>query len=137
MLEPSQMTDTYRRFGPMVLRRACKVLGNEADAREVVQDLLLSLFEKPAQFSGASSMTTFLYAATTNACLTRPRNQRGRERLRLANQDVLTLSNTSLSQEQLLLLRSTLQKMPEELYEKAQLRWAFAPKVLLGFGAQF
>ena len=121
----------------MVLRRACKVLGNEADAREVVQDLLLSLFEKPAQFSGASSMTTFLYAATTNACLTRPRNQRGRERLRLANQDVLTLSNTSLSQEQLLLLRSTLQKMPEELYEKAQLRWAFAPKVLLGFGAQF
>lgn len=115
MLDRSELTDTYRRFGPTALRRARRMLGNDADAREVVQDVFLSLFETPGQYAGTSSLTTFLYAATTNACLTRLRNQRARARLREEHELALLPTDDRLSQEQELLLRSTLQKMPGEL----------------------
>jgi RNA polymerase sigma-70 factor (ECF subfamily) len=35
----------FRRYGPRVLRRALHLLGNEADAEEVVQDVFLALYE--------------------------------------------------------------------------------------------
>lgn len=116
MLDQAELSAMYRRHGPMVFRRARKLLGSEADAGEVVQDVFLSLFERPAQFGGASSLTTFLYAATTHACLSRLRNQRGRARLRSERAEELVPGDPEqLSQEQQLLLRSTLQRMPTDL----------------------
>jgi RNA polymerase sigma factor (sigma-70 family) len=72
----------YRAHAPGVFRRARQLLGHAADAHEVVQELFLSLFEKPAQYQSKSALTTFLYSATTHACLNRIRNQQNRERLR-------------------------------------------------------
>ena len=71
----------YRTHGHHVLRRATRILGNEADAREVLQEIFLSLLTNPAQFAGASSLATWLYSATTHACLNRLRNERTRVRL--------------------------------------------------------
>lgn len=71
----------YRRHAASVYRRACTLLGNEADAHEVLQDLFVSLLERPDQFAGGSSLPTFLYSATTHACLNRLRNQKNRARL--------------------------------------------------------
>lgn len=77
--------DMYRRHGDVVLRRACQLLGREDEAREVVQDLFTSLISRPQQFEGKSSVTTWLYSATTHLCLNRLRNQRNRARLLEAN----------------------------------------------------
>src|SRR4051812_135657 len=108
MLDQTELTAAYRRHGPMVFRRARKLLGNESDAGEIVQDVFLSLFEKPEQFAGGSSLTTFLYSATTHACLTRLRNQRGRSRLQQERQTELAPEDArELSQEQLLMLQTT------------------------------
>ena len=71
----------YQRYAPIVFRRARQILGNEVDAGEVVQDVFLSLLERPEQYGGRSSITTFLYRMTTNACLARLRDERNRERL--------------------------------------------------------
>lgn len=71
----------YRAHAPSVFRRARQLLQCDAEASEVVQDLFLSLYQRPDQFSGKSSLTTWLYSATTHACLNRLRNQRNRARL--------------------------------------------------------
>ncbi len=106
----------YQRHGPSVFRRARQLLGLEADAHEVVQEVFLSLLEKPEQFQGKSSLTTFLYSATTHCCLNRIRNKKNRERLQREN-----LVNTheerpsGLTPEQLLMLHRALDDMPDEL----------------------
>jgi len=64
--------------GYLVLRRARRVLGNENEAEDVLQEVFLSLLDKPAQFEGRSALTTWLYSATTHLCLNRLRNQRTR-----------------------------------------------------------
>ncbi|MBN1610117.1 MAG: hypothetical protein JW940_26055, partial [Polyangiaceae bacterium] len=57
----------YQRYAPIVFRRARQILGSEVDAGEVVQDVFLSLLERPAQYGGRSSITTFLYRMTALA----------------------------------------------------------------------
>lgn len=71
----------YKCHGHSVLRRARRILGDENDAQEVLQEVFLDLLERPAQFQGRSSMTTFLYSSTTHRCLNRLRDQRNRQRI--------------------------------------------------------
>lgn len=73
--------DIYRDYAHVVLRRARSILGDESAAQESVQEVFLSLLDKPEQFSGQSSITTFLYSATTHHCLNSLRNQRKRTAL--------------------------------------------------------
>jgi RNA polymerase sigma factor (sigma-70 family) len=116
MPEDPRVTDAiYRKHAPRVFRRARQLLGNDADAHEVVQDLFLSLFESPAQFTERSSLTTFLYAATTNACLTRIRNHRNRFRLAAENLDDVSEGIAAPSPEQLTYLHRLLCDLPEPL----------------------
>jgi RNA polymerase sigma-70 factor (ECF subfamily) len=63
------------------LRRATQLLGSDASAREVVQEVFVSLIRDPAQFRGASSIATWLYSATTHLCLNRIRDSDNRARL--------------------------------------------------------
>jgi RNA polymerase sigma factor (sigma-70 family) len=71
----------YREYHHSVLRRATQLLGSEASAREVVQEVFVSLIRDPAQFRGASSIATWLYSATTHLCLNRIRDRDNRARL--------------------------------------------------------
>jgi len=75
------LDDAYRRHGPAVLRRARRLLGDDAEAEEVLQEVFVSLAARPEQFAGRSAMTTFLYSATTHLCLNRLRDQRRRHAL--------------------------------------------------------
>ncbi len=71
----------YREHGHVVLRRARRILGDEGEAQEVLQEVFLSLLDRPDQFQGRSAVTTFLYAMTTNACLNRIRDGKRRTRI--------------------------------------------------------
>lgn len=71
----------YRTWGHSVMRRARQILGNDDDAKEILQEVFVALLAKPDAFEGRSSPGTYLYAATTHACLTRIRNHRTRTRL--------------------------------------------------------
>jgi len=71
----------YREHGHAVLRRARRLLRNDADASDVLQDVFLAIFRDPTQFEAKSSIATYLYAATTHACLTRLRDGKTRTRL--------------------------------------------------------
>jgi RNA polymerase sigma factor (sigma-70 family) len=71
----------YRNYGHSVLRRARQILANDDDAGEVLQEIFAGLVARPEQFDGRSAPSTFLYSATTHACLQRLRDSKNRTRL--------------------------------------------------------
>lgn len=104
----------YVSHGPAVLRRARQLLGDEAEAQEVLHDVFMSLLQDPGQFAGLSSPMTFLYRMTTNAALGRLRNRRTRERL-LAARHAGREEPSHPSPEALVELRARLLALPDEL----------------------
>lgn len=75
------LQELYLSHGSAVLRRARQLLGNEEEARDVLQDVFASLLTRPEQFGGRSSPMTFLYAMTTHCALGRLRRRRTHGRL--------------------------------------------------------
>jgi len=71
----------YREHGDLVLRRARRIMGSESDAQEILQELFMSIVQKPEQLDGKTHMTGWLYAATTHLCLNTLRNRRNRARI--------------------------------------------------------
>jgi len=71
----------YREHGHAVLRRARRMLRSEEDARDIVQDVFLAIYNNPTGFEARSSIATYLYSAATHACLNRIRNNKTRTRL--------------------------------------------------------
>jgi RNA polymerase sigma factor (sigma-70 family) len=71
----------YRLHSHSVLRRARQMLGVESAAEDVVHEVFASLLERPEQFAGRSKVLTWLYSATTHACLNRLRNDATRRSL--------------------------------------------------------
>jgi RNA polymerase sigma-70 factor (ECF subfamily) len=74
--------DSYRRYGPALVRKAERLLQNGEDARDVVQALFLDLLERGAE----TSDLPYLYRAVTNRCLNLIRDRNTRARL-LAHKD--------------------------------------------------
>ena len=66
----------YRRYVSMVYRQAFKLVGNEAEAEEVVQEVFLTLYEKAKTFRGDSAFSTWLYRLTTNTTLMKLRRRK-------------------------------------------------------------
>jgi len=100
-----------------VLRRARAVLGNEEVARDVVQEVFASLVDRPDQFRGESSLTTWLYSATTHGCLNRLRNQRTRARL-LTERPPSPAGGPPLA-ESAVILKDLFARIPHELAQAA------------------
>lgn len=92
----------YRQSGHLVLRRAQSILGSESAAQEALQEIFLSLLKQPTQFTGRSSITTFLYSATTHHCLNVLRNQRKRGQLLAQHGESLSKSKAATMDEQIL-----------------------------------
>jgi len=106
--------ELYVSHGPAVLRRARQLLGNEAEAQEVLHDVFTSLLQDPGQFAGLSSAMTFLYRVTTNAALGRLRRRRTHDRL-LADNQRGREEPLQPSPEVLVELRASLLSLPDEL----------------------
>lgn len=61
-----------------MLAVARKMMPNEADAEEAVQDAFLNAFKGLAAFDGRAKLTTWLHQITVNACLMKLRSKRRR-----------------------------------------------------------
>ena len=114
MSERFDIAALYRSYGHSVLRRARQILGDEDEAREVLQEIFVGLIAKPGQFDGRSAPSTFLYSVTTHACLARVRKQRNRARL-LAHEVQPWLSVVAPgSPEAVTAVRAVLARLPDE-----------------------
>ena len=71
----------YRAHGHLVLRRAQLILGNDADAQEMLQEVFASLLRSPGEIRSAGAVVAWLYRATTHLCLNLLRGRRTGARL--------------------------------------------------------
>ena len=115
-MTPSAVDKLYREHGHVVLRRARALLGAEAEARDVLQDIFVSLLQQPGQLAGVTRITAWLYRVTTHHCLNQLRNRRGRSRILGA---LAPPSLAAARSEQLAEVRSLLARLPEPLAEVA------------------
>lgn len=70
----------FRRYVSRVYRQALRIMGNEADAEEVVQEAFLAVYKKAKTFRGQSAFSTWLFRLTVNTALTKlRRRKRGEE----------------------------------------------------------
>lgn len=70
----------FSRYVTRVYRQAFKLMGNEAEAEEVVQEVFLTIYQKAKTFRGESAFSTWLHRLTVNVGLTRlRRRKRGKE----------------------------------------------------------
>src|SRR5438270_9459884 len=67
----------FREYAPRVYNLARRMLGNDADAEDVTQDVLLQVVRKLDTFRGESAFPTWLHRVTVNAALAH-RRKRGR-----------------------------------------------------------
>jgi len=65
-----------RQYFQKVFRQATHLLGNAAEAEEVVQEVFLAVYEKAHTFRGEAAFTTWLYRLTTNAAFSRLRRRK-------------------------------------------------------------
>ena len=78
---PPDVATLYLQYGASVLRRARQILRNTEAAEEILQEVFARLVAHPELLRDVSAPWTFLYVATTNACLNGLRDKRNRERL--------------------------------------------------------
>jgi RNA polymerase sigma factor (sigma-70 family) len=107
----------YDAYGPLVLRRARAMLGDEQAARDAAQEVFLRVLKGLHEFRREASPVTWLYRTTTNLCLNllRERSRRG---------ETVELTDSwhraeAMSLDERLTLSAVLARVPEDLREIA------------------
>jgi RNA polymerase sigma-70 factor (ECF subfamily) len=61
--------EIYRAHSGKLFSLACRMVGNPADAEDLLQEIFLSAHRKLESFRGESALGTWLYRLATNQCL--------------------------------------------------------------------
>jgi RNA polymerase sigma-70 factor, ECF subfamily len=69
----------FREYAPRVYNLARRMLGNDADAEDVTQDVLVQVVRKLDTFRGDAAFTTWLHRVTVNAALAARRKRARRD----------------------------------------------------------
>ena len=78
MLFGVNSAELFDRYSPLVMRRATAILGDEDEAKDVLQDVFLKVFVQES-YEERGRTAAWLYRITTNFCLNRIRDS-GRQR---------------------------------------------------------
>src|SRR5215212_11992422 len=78
--DPIQFNEAYRRLAPMALAAAKRVLRDEAAAEDVVQDVFMQLWLRPATYDPArGSLTSYVTMLARSRAVDRWRTRVARE----------------------------------------------------------
>lgn len=72
-------------YGPRIFNLARRLLGNDADAEDVTQDVFLQVMRKLGTFRGDAAFSTWLYRIAINAALSYRRKRAIREEHRISD----------------------------------------------------
>jgi RNA polymerase sigma-70 factor (ECF subfamily) len=78
--EPLTPERVFREHAPRIYHLARRMLGNDADAEDVTQDVLLQVVRKLHTFRGDAQLTTWLHRVTVNAALALREKRANREK---------------------------------------------------------
>ena len=67
--------ELYRRHGARLYNLAHRMLGQAADAEDLLQEVFLQVFRRIGTFKGEAALGTWLYRLTMNLCLDRIRSK--------------------------------------------------------------
>jgi RNA polymerase sigma-70 factor, ECF subfamily len=112
-LSADAVRDLFLKHGPMVYRRALRLLGDRHDAEEATQEVFIRALRGAESFEGRSEVTTWLYRITTHYCLNQIRDTKRRRDLleaRAAEDD----RAEALAAPELVLLRRLLSEADEQ-----------------------
>jgi len=70
----------FREYAPRIYHIARRMLGNDADAEDVTQDVLLQVIRKLDTYRGDSQLSTWLHRVTVNAALAYRQKRSNRQR---------------------------------------------------------
>src|SRR5262245_50693613 len=70
--------EVFRQFAPRIYHLARRILGNETDAQDVTQDVMVQVLRKLDTFRGESAFPTWLHRVTVNAALAHRRKKANR-----------------------------------------------------------
>lgn len=77
VLTPEQV---FREYAPRIYNIARRMLGNDADAEDVTQEVLLQVIRKLDTFRGDSQIGTWLHRVTVNAALAHRQKRANRQK---------------------------------------------------------
>jgi RNA polymerase sigma-70 factor, ECF subfamily len=80
---PATAEEVFHLYGPRVYSLAKRMLGNDADAEDVTQDVLLQVIRKLPTFRGESAFPTWLHRVTVNAALAQRQKRSTRQQREL------------------------------------------------------
>jgi RNA polymerase sigma-70 factor (ECF subfamily) len=69
------LEEVFQKYAPRIYTLARRMLGNDADAEDVTQDVLLQVVRKLDTFRGESAFPTWLHRVTVNAALAHRRKR--------------------------------------------------------------
>ena len=78
--DPGALTQAYERYAPMVYRVGCRLLGETADAEDLVQDVFTGLPRAARSFEGRSSFGWWLNRVAARTALMLLRRHRAQRR---------------------------------------------------------
>jgi RNA polymerase sigma-70 factor (ECF subfamily) len=70
----------FREYAPRIYHVARRLLGNDADAEDVTQDVLVQVIRKLDTFRGDAQLSTWLHRVTVNAALAHRQKRANRQR---------------------------------------------------------
>ncbi len=90
---PEKLTPelVFREYAPRIYAIARRMLGNDADAEDVTQDVLLQVVRKLDTFRGDSQIATWLHRVTVNAALAHRQKRANRQKHEAGEVDDETL----------------------------------------------
>jgi RNA polymerase sigma-70 factor (ECF subfamily) len=71
--------EVYRQHSTRLYNLAFRMVGNAADAEDLLQDIFLTAYRKLDSFRGAAALGTWLYRLGMNVCLDRLRSKAARQ----------------------------------------------------------
>src|SRR5262245_4695169 len=78
--KPVTPETVFRDYAPRIYHIARRMLGNDADAEDVAQDVLLQVIRKLDTFRGESALGTWLHRVTVNAALAHRQKRANRQK---------------------------------------------------------
>jgi len=110
----------YRQYHPTVLHVTRKVMGNEQDAEDAVQEVFARVLSRIGQFRYEASFASWLRVLAVNVCrdMLRKKNRHPTESLEVLNADGAVKIHTrslSISQEEELIMKELLENLQEKI----------------------
>jgi RNA polymerase sigma-70 factor (ECF subfamily) len=74
--EPHAFTELVRTYGPRVSRLVLRMVGSEAEAEDVTQEVFVQVFKAIDTFRGDAKLSTWIYRISVNLCKNRAKYHR-------------------------------------------------------------